>query len=214
MTDTAETATRKPGRPRSAQADRAILAATLELIAQDGMQGMSLEGVAARAGVSKTTIYRRWPNRDALILDALRQIKVPATNFDTGAFRADITQFLLSLRDLLQDPLMQQVTLRLLSEVSSKPEWSKAFFRETMQANFEGLTGMIERARARGELRADADTLMVMEMIGGPVFYHFIVLLFLYEQPAFDIERFIDLLWDGIQPHRAGNGGAADRGAV
>ncbi|HET9109446.1 MAG TPA: TetR/AcrR family transcriptional regulator C-terminal ligand-binding domain-containing protein [Ktedonobacterales bacterium] len=214
MTDTAETETRKPGRPRSAQADRAILAATLELIAQDGMQGMSLEGVAARAGVSKTTIYRRWPNRDALILDALRQIKVPATNFDTGAFRADITHFLLSLRDLLQDSLMQQVTLRLLSEVASKPEWSKAFFRETMQANFEGLAGMVERARARGELRADADTLMVMEMIGGPVFYHFIVLLFLYDQPTFDFERFIDLLWDGLRPHRAGNLGAADRSAM
>ena len=201
--DMVETETRKPGRPRSARADKAILAATLELIAQDGMQGMSLEGVAARAGVSKTTIYRRWPNRDALILDALRQIKVPVTTFDTGAFRSDITHFLLSLRDLLQDPMIQQVTLRLLSEVASKPEWSKAFFRETMRANFEGLTGMIERARARGELRADADTLLVMEMFGGPLFYHFIVLLFLYDQPDFDIERFVDLLWDGLKPQRA-----------
>ncbi len=194
---------RKPGRPRSAEADRAILAATLELIAQDGIQGMSLEGVAARAGVGKTTIYRRWANRDALILDALRQIKAPVTTFDTGNFRTDITQFLLSLRTLLQDQLMQRVTMRLLSEVASKPEWSKAFFRDALQANFAGLAGMIERARARGELRADADTLLVIEILGGPVFYHFIILLFLYDQPEFDIERFIDLLWTGLSPYMA-----------
>lgn len=213
MTDTAETETRRPGRPRSAHADKAILAATLELIARDGMQGMSLEGVAERAGVSKTTIYRRWPNRDALILDALRQIKAPATTFDTGAFRADITHFLLSLRGLLQDPLMQQVTLRLLSEAASKPEWSKTFFREAIHVNFEGLRGMIERARARGELRADADTLLVMELFGGPVFYHFIILLFLYDQPAFDIERFVDLLWEGLKPHRTESSGADEPSA-
>src|SRR6185437_24526 len=94
---------RKPGRPRSAEADQAILRATLELLAQDGIQGMSLEGVAARAGVSKTTIYRRWANKDALILDALRQSKPPALTFDTGNFRADIEHYLRSLRALLAD---------------------------------------------------------------------------------------------------------------
>lgn len=199
MTDTE---LRRPGRPRSVQADQAILAATLELIAQDGVQGMSLEGVAARAGVSKSTIYRRWANRDALILDALRQIKAPVTTFDTGNFRSDITHFLLSLRTLLKDQLMQRVTMRLLSEVASKPEWSKTFFREALQSNLAGLTGMIERARARGELRPDADTLLIMEILGGPVFYHFIILLFLYDQPEFDIDRFVDLIWTGISPYR------------
>ncbi|MGH2503871.1 MAG: helix-turn-helix domain-containing protein, partial [Ktedonobacterales bacterium] len=84
-----ETELRRPGRPRSAQADQAILDAALELIAQEGIQGMSIEGVAARAGVGKTTIYRRWPNKDALALDALRTVKPPIVSFDTGNLRSD-----------------------------------------------------------------------------------------------------------------------------
>jgi AcrR family transcriptional regulator len=193
---------RKPGRPRSAQADHAILRATLELVAQDGIQGMSLEGVAARAGVSKTTIYRRWPNKDALILDALRQSKPPALTFDTGNFLADIRHYLSSLRALLDDPLMQRLSLRLIGELSGRPEWSEGYFSDTMRPNLAALEGMIERARARGELRADADTTLVLEILGGPLFYHFIFSLFMPDQPEFDIERFIALLWDGLKPFR------------
>lgn len=200
MTDPAEAQQRRPGRPRSVQADQAILKATLQLIAQDGVQGMSLEGVAGRAGVSKTTIYRRWANKDALVLDALRQIKAPVVNFDTGNFRADITNFMYSLRALLDDPLLQRVTVRLMGEIAGKPEWSQRFFKATMQTNVVGLQGMIERARDRGELRADVDTLMVGELIGGPLFYHFIVSLFLPTQSAFPIEHFVELLWDGLKP--------------
>lgn len=194
---------RKPGRPRSIQADQAILRATLELVAQDGIQGMSLEGVAARAGVSKTTIYRRWPNKDALILDALRQSKPPALIFDTGNFRDDIKHYLRSLRALLDDPLMQRLSLRLLGELAGRPEWSEGYFSDTMRPNLAALDGMIERARARGELRADADTTLVLEILGGPLFYHFIFSLFLPNQPEFDIERFVELLWDGLKPYRA-----------
>jgi AcrR family transcriptional regulator len=193
---------RKPGRPRSAQADHAILRATLELVAQDGIQGMSLEGVAARAGVSKTTIYRRWPNKDALILDALRQSKPPALTFDTGNFLADIRHYLSSLRALLDDPLMQRLSLRLIGELSGRPEWTEGYYRGTMRPNLAALEGMIERARARGELRADADTTLVLEILGGPLFYHFIFSLFMPDQPEFDIERFIALLWDGLKPFR------------
>lgn len=194
---------RKPGRPRSAEADQAILRATLELLAQDGIQGMSLEAVAARAGVSKTTIYRRWANKDALILDALRQSKPPALTFDTGNFHADIRHYLSSLRALLDDPLMQRLSLRLLGELAGRPEWSAGYFSDTMRPNLAALEGMIERARARGELRADADTTLVLEILGGPLFYHFIFSLFLPDQPEFDIERFVTLLWDGLKPYRA-----------
>src|SRR6478735_11661182 len=70
MTDTAP-AERRPGRPRSAAAEQAILDGALQELAANGVDGFSVEGVAARAGVGKTTIYRRWTNRDALILDAL-----------------------------------------------------------------------------------------------------------------------------------------------
>ncbi|HEY7849275.1 MAG TPA: TetR/AcrR family transcriptional regulator C-terminal ligand-binding domain-containing protein [Ktedonobacterales bacterium] len=200
MTDTE---IRKPGRPRSAQADQAILMATLELIAEDGIHGMSLEGVAARAGVGKTTIYRRWPNKDALVLDALRQIKQPVVTFDTGNLRGDIARFLHFLQRLLDDPLIQRVTLRLLGEVAGRPEWSQHYFSDAVSANYAGFQGMIDRARERGELRADADTQLVMDLIGGPLFYHFLLSSFQPGRPAFDIERAVEMLWEGLQPYRA-----------
>jgi AcrR family transcriptional regulator len=205
---------RKPGRPRSALADQAILRATLELLAQDGIQGMSLEAVAARAGVSKTTIYRRWANKDALILEALRQSKPPVLTFDTGNFCADIEHYLRSLRALLADPLMQRLSLRLLGELAGRPEWSEGYFSDTMQPNLAALEGMIERARARGELRADADTRLVMETLGGPLFYHFIFSLFMPNQPEFDIENFIALLWDGLKPFQPEDQRAASTGGA
>lgn len=198
-----ETELRKPGRPRSAQADQAILNAALELIAEDGIQGMSIEGVAARAGVGKTTIYRRWPNKDALALDALRTVKPPVVSFDTGNLRADMTRFMAFLRDLLEDPLIQRVSLRVIGEMAGRPQWSRDYFAAAMSPNYAGLYGMIERARDRGELRSDIDITLVMELITGPLFYHFIFTLFMPGQPPFDIERCVELLWDGLRPYRA-----------
>ena len=65
---------RAPGRPRSAQAHRAILDATIELFVESGYEGLSIEGVAARAGVGKTTIYRRWSSKEDLIVDAIGEL--------------------------------------------------------------------------------------------------------------------------------------------
>src|ERR1043165_4470484 len=79
MTQTSDQLTaRPPGRPRSERAARAIIDATLDLLAEEGgVTGVSIEAVAARAGVGKTTIYRRWPNKEALIIDALAALKEP-----------------------------------------------------------------------------------------------------------------------------------------
>src|SRR5437764_14075432 len=79
MTQTSDQlAARPPGRPRSERADKAIVDATLDLLAEEGgVTGVSIEAVAARAGVGKTTIYRRWPNKEALIIDALAALKEP-----------------------------------------------------------------------------------------------------------------------------------------
>src|SRR6266496_6782642 len=84
---------RKPGRPRSAQAHKAILDATLELLAEGGFQGLSIEAVAARAGVGKTTIYRRWPSKNELVMDAIREVQVNLSVIDTGNFRKDVVTF-------------------------------------------------------------------------------------------------------------------------
>src|SRR5215210_6663760 len=87
---TGAAAGRRPGRPRSAEADRAIVGAALDLAAEGGLTRMTIEGVAARAGVGKATIYRRWSSKEELFADALRSVaadmELPP---DTGSFRGD-----------------------------------------------------------------------------------------------------------------------------
>src|ERR1051326_8266077 len=85
---------RKPGRPRSAQADQAILSAALEELAEVGFEALSIEAVAARAGVGKTTIYRRWPSKMELALEALSMVHTEVPVIDTGNFRDDILTML------------------------------------------------------------------------------------------------------------------------
>src|SRR5690349_25172745 len=79
------------GRPRSQEADRAILTATVELLAERGLAAMSIEEVAARAGVGKTTIYRRWPSKGLLALDAfVDSFREEQPLPDTGTLRGDL----------------------------------------------------------------------------------------------------------------------------
>ena len=81
---------RRPGRPRDARADRAILEATLELAAEFGPLGLSMDAVAERAGVSKATIYRRWSSKEALLLDAWRELAGAIPVPDSGVLRDDL----------------------------------------------------------------------------------------------------------------------------
>src|SRR5262249_48391971 len=90
------TETRKPGRPRSPEADRAILQTTVELLATEGLRGLSIERVAERAGVGKTTIYRRWPTKRELAEAALRALftQMESVSYvpDTGTVRGDLLE--------------------------------------------------------------------------------------------------------------------------
>jgi Bacterial regulatory proteins, tetR family len=80
----------RPGRPRSEQAERAIIEATLDLLAEVGIAALSVEQVAARAGVGKATIYRRWPNKEALIIDAAASLKSPLPDVPGRSISEDL----------------------------------------------------------------------------------------------------------------------------
>src|SRR5438552_17303325 len=82
---------RAPGRPRSERAEKAIIDATLDLLVEEaGVAGLSIEAIAGRAGVGKTTIYRRWPNKEALIIDALASLKRPLPPVPGRSVREDL----------------------------------------------------------------------------------------------------------------------------
>jgi AcrR family transcriptional regulator len=163
-------AARAPGRPRDPQVDRAILAATLELLAEDGFDLLSIEAVAARAGVGKTTVYRRWPSKIRLVVDALTAMKAP-----TQALVADdmpTREALVRAMSGFTKPhegSAARVLAGLVDAMSRNDELAAAV-RSTLVAERErGLVALIERGKARGEIRPDVDARVMVDLLGGPV---------------------------------------------
>lgn len=194
---------RKPGRPRSAQAHKAILDATLELLAQEGFQGLSIEDIAARAGVGKTTIYRRWSSKDELVIDAIHEIQVDLTTVDTGNFRNDLViLFKAANQGIMTHPLLPQLVLRLISEFQANPEIFQVFLTQLLIPRIQRFMYMVEQAQARGEIRRDIDWTLALELITGPIFIHLLISHYLAPSMSSSddkwIEQMIDAVMDGI----------------
>jgi AcrR family transcriptional regulator len=166
------TAARPPGRPRSPEADEAIIRATLDLLAEVGYRSLSMELVRSRAGVGKATIYRRHAGKDDLIKAALRHLNhdlpVPA---DSGSLLGDLEQLAAQGASAAEATRLPDVYPRLLAEVSHDEEL-QALFREYMVAPRRAvLRAIFERAITRGEVREDADLDIAMDMLVGSVVY-------------------------------------------
>jgi AcrR family transcriptional regulator len=194
---------RKPGRPRSAQAHKAIIDATLELLAEEGFQGLSIEAVAARAGVGKTTIYRRWPSKDELVMDAIREVQVNLTVIDTGNFRDDlVTLFKTAYQGMMAQPLLEQLVLKFIGDYQTNPEIFQVFFKQLIIPRFQRFIHMVEQGQARGEIRKDIDPALALDLVSGSLIFHWIVtrnlMLTSSTSPVEWIEQVIDAIMQGI----------------
>lgn len=160
---------RKPGRPRDPQVDEAIMKATLDLLCEQGFGGMTVDDVAARAGVGKATIYRRWATREHLVLDAARQVMEDAEVPDTGSLRDDLIsryQHFRTKSPNRSEQLMGQV----LVEATVNPEL-KHLMQEFIAERRRGLRVIIDRAVARGELTDSIDVDLLMDVIAGTLLH-------------------------------------------
>jgi len=189
---------RKPGRPRSAQAHQAILDATLELLAEVGLQALSLEQVAAHAAVGKKTIYRRWPSKEALVLDAIRSIQMEMPIIETGHLRADlITMYRTALQNLQSRPLIRPLYLRLVSECDANPAVFHVFVSQLALPRFHQFVQMVTKAQARGEIRQDLDLQLVTDLLIGPMLFRWMVTSILLPSPAqADLASFTEQMTD------------------
>ncbi len=155
------------GRPRSEEAEKAILDAALALVAEAGMSGFTVEGVAARAGVGKATIYRRWASRLPLVVDAittLPELRVPAT----GTLRGDLRQILGDLVTILRSSPLGRVLPHLVAERGSDPELDEAVSRYLV-ARWAPLVEVAWRGIERGELPRGFDPEALADLIAGPI---------------------------------------------
>src|ERR1035441_11077478 len=146
------------GRPRSAEADRAILTATVELLADRGLAAMSIEEVAARAGVGKTTIYRRWPSKGLLALDAfVTSFREEQPLPDTGTLRGDLVAALRGwVRAVTQTPMGPMLT-GLIAAAQYDPELRGAWRDRGLEPLRTQHQIMLDRALRRGAVAASVD---------------------------------------------------------
>lgn len=155
------------GRPRSAHAHRAILDATLELLADVGYEQLTVGEVAAVAGVGKATIYRRWPSKAPLVIEAFSQLPALVAP-DTGNLLDDLTGLLRSFAKILETTPLPRVLPILAAESLHDPELSKLFL-PMAGARREPLIAILRRAMARDELPADLDVEAAADVVVGPI---------------------------------------------
>jgi AcrR family transcriptional regulator len=169
MTDTAA----RPD-PRVERSRQAILDATLQLLAQDGDVGsLTVEAVAARSGVAKTTIYRRWRDKwelalDAVMIDMLPRLDEPV---DVGDTRKELLTFINSVVKMLATPPYGQAMQALVSQIATDPDLARVYREQVVEPRQAELTPVIKRGIARGDLRPDTDVRLIHELLVGPIFY-------------------------------------------
>jgi AcrR family transcriptional regulator len=152
-----EAPARGRGRPRSEEAEQAILAATIRIISAHGVAGTTIEGVAAEAGVGKTTIYRRWADKTDLIVAAVSVLAPDEAPLDTGSFAADMSALADMMRARLERLELFRIAPRVLAESMDDPELHSAFLEKVIGPLRGLLRTIIQRGIERGELRADLD---------------------------------------------------------
>ena len=156
---------------RSDRAHQAILQASLELLMQDGYRALTIEGIAARAGVGKQTIYRWWPSKGAVILEAyatFADILVP--HIDTGSLRTDLLAHLELAFESLEGK-GGEILRGLMAEAQLDEAFGKEFQRVFLWARRDSLVALLQHGIERGELPSDADPGLLADIIYGAKWY-------------------------------------------
>jgi AcrR family transcriptional regulator len=162
------------GRPRSQQSRAAVLRATSELMREVGLRAMTTEDIAARSGASKATIYKWWPNKYAVAVEAfLSQMAVESADPDTGSARED---FRLALRGLIHFYTGEngRAYAQLVGEAQFDPKIGAELREHLVGSRRELVRAIWDRGVARGELRADVDPEVAIDLIFGPAMYRLV----------------------------------------
>jgi AcrR family transcriptional regulator len=155
--------------------DAAVANAVAELLAEVGYDSLTIEGVAARAGVAKTTVYRRWSSKTQLVAEALDwRAHAKGGAVDTGSLRGDLLAYMRSVTTSLGSPLGQAV-IGLVSAARHHPQLAEGLRQGFVATRRAELGDLLSRAQARGELRGGLDHRAVIDLIISPLWYRALV---------------------------------------
>ena len=167
--------TRQPGRPRSEKSRRAILAATQRLLESGTVRELSIEGIAREAGVGKTTIYRWWPNKAAVVIDAFFDKVVAATPFPEAETAAETLALqAASLVEALSGPY-GRIVAEIIAEGQSDPSILETYRETFLFHRRAAAREIIERGIAEGEFDSDLDVELAMDLLYGPVYFRLLL---------------------------------------
>jgi AcrR family transcriptional regulator len=159
-----------PGRPRSVQSQESILRAANQLLREVGYERMSIEAIANLAGVGKTTIYRWYDSKEALVTDALtyfrRELPVP----DTGKLWTDLEEIFVELVKLDPKAYDRRTLALTIGSIASSPQLAEVYWTNFVVPRRAAIAVMFDRAKARGELREDADPELILDIIMALIF--------------------------------------------
>ena len=191
----------KPGRPRSDEAHQAILKAALQLVSAQGFRAITVNQIAAEAGVGKMTVYRRWPHKAALVMDALLELVGPQTDFPSSPRALNSLREQLRLQAKFFRSRYGRLIRSLLAEAQFDEELASAFRERWIQPRRRGVVQILQRAIQEGDLRNDIDLEAATDLLYGPIYYRLLL-----GTGAID-GRFIDRLYQqfltGHRTHKA-----------
>lgn len=160
---------RAPGRPRNEAADAALLAAAVDELIERGFIAASMESVAARAGVAKTTLYRRWPNMHELALAAMQTFEQPTDEPPAGSVRDQLLWLLDGMRRKWGDPRYAAMMRRVAADGTSQPDLYRRTRDRLVGRHVRALNAVIRRGIAEGVIREDVEVEWVRQLLVSPI---------------------------------------------
>lgn len=162
----------RAGRPRDENVHRAILDAARDLISEDGYVAFSIEGVAARAGVAKQSIYRRWSSKGALLVDLYMDgLELPSSSTAQG-FKEDLLALLLQTTKRVQDPAFANILKSVMVEAQADPEMRELVLLKIIEPRREAARHVIERGKQSGEVPEALDAEMMLDFVFGAIWFN------------------------------------------
>jgi len=189
------------GRPRDEAAHAAILTAAVDELINRGFAALSIEGVAARAGVAKTTIYRRWPSAADLALDAMRTFEADLTETPEGSVRDQLVWLIDGMRRKWNDPTYRAIMRRVTGDGIAHPEAYRQARGKLISPHLEALHAVLRRGVEEGLVRPDLDIGWIRQMMTAPIMTA--TLTFKERVSKAQIEATIDVVLRGAAPDPA-----------
>lgn len=162
---------RSAGPRRSANSAEAIIEAASGLLLEEGYAGFSIEAVARRARAGKQTIYRWWPSKAVLLLDVYDRQKRELDYADTGDVEEDLSRFVIALMRLWRETPLGEIFRSIIAEAQASPEAAAALSDYARERRVR-IAGMVEGAKARGEVRSEVDPVHVADFVAAYAWSH------------------------------------------